>query len=162
MAEEKLNIVKDIVSRFLQLLLEEGKYEFDIQVLSQNEIKIYIGGEYSAYLIGKRGNTLLALQHLIRQIYIQNTGDFAENIKLIIDVDDYKRKRIEKLYQIVDKYISENHYKQRIPLPSMKASDRKIIHNYVTQKYPQYSTKSEGEEPRRRVVIFLNNAQNNQ
>lgn len=162
MAEEKLNIVTEIISKFLQLLFEEGTYQYEVEVLSQNEIKIYIGGEYSAYLIGKKGNTLLSLQHLIRQIYIQNTGDFAENVKLIVDVDNYKRKRIEKLYDIVEKYINENPGKERIALPSMKSSDRKIIHNYIAQKYPQYSTKSEGEEPRRRVVLFLNNAQNNQ
>ncbi|MCX8034836.1 MAG: KH domain-containing protein [Candidatus Dojkabacteria bacterium] len=162
MAEEKLNIVKEIISRFLQSLFEDDKYQYEVELISQNEIKIYIGGEYSAYLIGKKGNTLLALQHIIRQIYIQNTGDFAENVKLIIDVDNYKRKRLEKLYQIVEKYVNENSDKERIALPSMKASDRKIIHNYIAQKYPQYTTKSEGEEPRRRVVLFLNNAQKNQ
>lgn len=150
---DKLLKVQEIVDEFLQKGFG-GIYTAEYTPLSDNEIKIDITGKGVSYLIGQHGKTLLALQHLIRQIYINTTGDYEENVKLIIDIDQYKQKRIERIKDIARKAAEKClAIGQEITLPSMTAYERHIVHTYVQENYPHISSGSVGEEPNRRVAL---------
>lgn len=126
--------------------------------LSEREIKIDIGGNNVSYLIGQHGRTLLSLQHLIRQIYINQTGDFEEQTKIIIDVDHYKEKRNERIKDLAKNAVEKCKLLQKdITLPSMTAYERHVVHTFVQENFPDIQTGSVGEEPNRRVVLKIAN-----
>jgi spoIIIJ-associated protein len=139
-----------------ELLLKgfEGKYKAEYSPLSENELKIDITGEDVSYLIGQHGKTLLALQHIIRQMYINVSGDYTENLKLIVDVDGYKSKRIERIKELTKGAVEKSIQIGRdVTLPAMTPYERHVVHSYIQENYPDISTESTGEEPNRKVVI---------
>jgi len=150
---ERNEIVKQIVGE----LLEKGfsdRYNATFTEISPTEIKIDIRGEGVSYLIGQFGKTLLALQLLIRQMYMNQSGDFDEELKIIIDIDDYKIKRVEKIKELAkgaaDKALSLG---KEIALPAMNAFERHVIHEYIQENFPNLQSGSIGDEPNRRVVL---------
>ena len=149
------NFIK--IQEIVDKLLEAGygdRFKATYTPLSDTEIKIDINGDEASYLIGQHGKTLLALQHIIRQIYIHETEDYEEKIKIIIDVDDYKQKRIERIKDMTastaEKCLSLG---KEISLPSMTPFERHIVHEHIQENFPNISTSSVGEEPNRRVVL---------
>jgi spoIIIJ-associated protein len=150
---DKLIKVQEIVDKFLEKGFDQ-MYKAEYTVLSDSEIKIDISGDPVSYLIGQHGRTLLSLQHIIRQIYINQTGDYNEELKLIIDVDGYKQKRIDRIKDLA-KDTAEKCLQlgKEITMPSMSAFERHVIHDYVQENYPAVATSSIGEEPNRRVVL---------
>lgn len=149
------NLVKiqEIIDEFLQKGFH-GMYIAQYTPLSETEIRVDISGNGVSYLIGQHGRTLLALQHLIRQIYINTTEDFDEGVKLIIDVDGYKQKRVERIKDLArnaaEKSLSLG---MEITLPSMTAFERHVVHEFIQESFPEVETTSTGEEPNRRVVV---------
>lgn len=150
---DRKSIVKQIVEDFLKLGFGD-RYNVQFTDISENEIKVDITGDGVSYLIGQHGRTLLAFQLLIRQIYMNQTGDFDEELKIIIDIDDYKVKRTEKIKEFArnaaEKAISLN---QEVTLPAMNAYERHIVHDFINEFFPDMQTGSVGEEPNRRVVL---------
>jgi spoIIIJ-associated protein len=150
---DKKEILKNIVNEFLEKGFRE-RYSAKFTDISDTELKIDISGEGVSYLIGQYGRTLLALQLLIRQIYMNQTEDYSEDLKILIDIDDYKVKRIEKIKELAknaaDKSVSLN---QEVTLPTMNAFERHVVHDYINEIYPDMKTGSIGEEPNRRVVL---------
>lgn len=149
------NIVnaQEIIDDFLAAGFN-GLYKAEFTPLSENELKVNISGEGVSNIIGQQGKTLLALQHVIRHMYINITGDYEENLKIIIDIDGYKEKRLEKLKNLASsaaqKCIS---IQKEITLPSMTAYERHVIHDFIQTTYPELFTESVGAEPNRRIVI---------
>lgn len=145
--------VQELLDNLL-LLGFKGKFTAEYTPLSENELKIDIGGADVSYLIGQRGHTLLALQHVIRQMYINATGDYEENLKLIIDVDGYKSKRLDRIKdlarQAAEKCVQLD---REITLPSMTPYERHVVHSFVQENFPQLSTISAGEEPNRKIIL---------
>lgn len=145
--------IQEIVDDFLAKGFGE-RFKVEYTLLSDTEIKIDITGNGVSYLIGQYGKTLLAFQHIIRQIYIHSTGDFNEEIKLIIDVDGYKAKRTEKIKDIAknaaEKCLELN---AEIKMPTMNPYERHVVHEFVQENYPSIQTLSVGEEPNRRILL---------
>jgi len=145
--------IQEIIDNLLRIGFE-GVYTANYTPLSETEFKIDISGENVLYLIGQYGRTLLALQHLIRQMYINNTGDFDENIKIIIDVDGYKEKRVERIKDMAKSTAQKAlQIGREVTMPSMTAFERHVVHEFIQENYPDISTTSTGEEPNRRVVL---------
>jgi spoIIIJ-associated protein len=150
---DKLLKVQEIVDEFLEKGFG-GMYKAEYTPLSDSEIKIDITGNGVSYLIGQHGKTLLSLQHLIRQIYINTTGDYEEAVKLIIDIDQYKQKRIDRIKDLAMKSAEKcRAINREVTLPSMTAYERHIVHTFVQENYPDLNTASTGEEPNRRIVL---------
>ena len=147
------------IQKLIDDLLSNGfgeQYKAKYTPLSDTELKIDIEGEGVSYLIGQHGKTLLALQHIIRQMYIHQTGDFEENIKIIIDVDGYKAKRVDRIKDIAAKGVEKcRQFNREVTLPSMTAYERHVVHEFVQETYPDIITGSVGEEPNRKVVLKL-------
>ena len=116
----------------------------------ENRIEIKIFSDNNAILIGKNGKNMQALQTIIRQILKK---DIKEKIHLIIDVENYKEKRIRNL-EILAKKTAREVAKTKVEtkLDSMNSYERRIIHNILNDNKYVY-TESMGEEPNRYVVI---------
>ena len=107
-------------------------------------------------LIGKRGQTLDALQYLI-SLYVNRESDAYIRVKL--DTEDYRRRRKETLENLAKNIASKvKRTRKTVSLEPMNPYERRIIHSAL-QSDPAVSTHSEGEEPYRRVVVTLGKKQ---
>ena len=103
-------------------------------------------------LIGKHGQTLDALQYLTNLVANKNS---SERIRIIIDVEDYRERRIETLSRLAVRLADKvKRNGERVVLEPMNPHERKIIH-MALQNDRRITTLSEGEEPYRKVIIEL-------
>lgn len=145
--EETKNNVENFIKEFLKNLGEEYKYDINIE---KNEINVKIDGGNSGTLIGYRGETLNALQHILSLIANKHT---SAKVRVLLNVDGYKEKRektLEELALKVSKTVIRTN--KSITLEPMNAYERKIIHSKL-QDMTDIRTHSIGEEPHRRIVI---------
>jgi spoIIIJ-associated protein len=114
-------------------------------------LDIQMTGSDLGLLIGPKGATLLAIQNLARTVVHYETG--ANNGHINVDVGGYRRKRTEALIKFAQQVASTVQQSgSRTALEPMSAVDRKVVHDALGE-IDGVSTVSEGEEPRRRVVV---------
>jgi len=113
---------------------------------------IDITGPELGILIGRRGDTLDALQYLTNLAVARK---LSERVRIIVDVEGYRLRREETLVRLA-KRLSEKVKRTgiRIVLEPMNPHERRIIHTSL-QDETRISTSSEGDDPNRRVVISL-------
>lgn len=111
-----------------------------------------ISGPDLGILIGRRGETLEALQYLTN---LAVSKQLSERVRIIVDIEGYRQRREETLIRLA-KRLSEKVKRtgNRIVLEPMSPHERRIIHTALQNEF-RISTFSEGEEPNRRVVISL-------
>lgn len=114
-------------------------------------LRINIKSPDSALLIGYRGQTLRALQHLINIIW-QNR---KETSRIVLDVESYRQKQNQELEEMAER-MAQRVLKSKRPevLPPMTAYERRIIHLALANR-KDLTTESVGEEPNRRIIIRL-------
>ncbi len=143
-----------IVAReFLDGLVERMSLEAEIVVTQPEEetIELNLQGQDLGLLIGPKGATLLAIQDLTRTVVQRKTS--AANGRILVDVSGYRRKRKDALARFSRQVAEEVQATgTRRVLEPMSAADRKIVHDTVND-IDGVATVSEGEDPRRRVVI---------
>lgn len=101
-------------------------------------------------IIGKRGNTLDAIQYLLSLSVNKDRDDY---IKVLVDIKGYRKKREETLIRLANRMAEKTKYNKRpVKLEPMNPYERRIIHSAL-QHVNGIATYSEGEEPYRRVVI---------
>ena len=144
------NNIKIFLDEFSKSLNTEMTYEI---TKSEYGINVNINGENTGFLIGYRGETLYAMQNVISSVASRGLKD---RIRVILDIEGYKAKREKTLEDLADK-IAKTVVKTRrdVTLEPMQPYERKIIHSRL-QNNDKVSTRSIGEEPKRRVVISLN------
>ena len=133
-------------------LFEHMNVEAQANIVNEDEatINIELVGENLGALIGRRGETLDAIQHLAN--YSVNRG--SENrVRINIDAENYRAKRTESLERLAKKVAGKvTKYRRNITLEPMNAYERHVIHTAL-QEYPGVTTYSTGSEPNRRVVV---------
>ena len=115
-------------------------------------MNIDLSGPDMGILIGKRGQTLDALQYLI-SLFVNKEGDAYIRVKL--DTENYRERRkvtLEKLAKKIAYTVKRT--KKPVSLEPMNPYERRVIHSAL-QNDRYVCTRSEGEEPYRRVVIML-------
>jgi spoIIIJ-associated protein len=126
--------------------------EISTEIQDEDNFQVRIDGDDLGLLIGPRGATLSAVQELTRTVVQRKLN--AHNGRMIVDVSGYRQKRkvaLERFTrEVADQVIASS---QRRLLEPMSAADRKIVHD-TANDIEGVSTVSEGEEPRRRVVIL--------
>jgi spoIIIJ-associated protein len=106
----------------------------------------------SRFLIGREGETLRSLNHLVRKMLEKNLGEDSTQ-KLFIDINGYQKKRFEGLKNIAHMMAERARYfKSNIEIDPMPAHERRIIHMFL-ENNKDIKTESEGYGPNRRVVI---------
>lgn len=107
-------------------------------------------------LIGRQGQVLLALEHLMFALVNRHFKEVTEPIRFTLDIDDYRRKREWSLKQLVKEAVSElKQGKDFIVLPTMPRHERKFVHSYIQEQFPHLHTESLGQEPRRQIKIMI-------
>lgn len=117
-----------------------------------NETNVYIEleGPDCGTIIGRRGQTLDALQYLTSLVVNKEHEDY---VKVVIDAEDYRARREKTLEQLADKMARKAIKSHRsLKLDPMNPYERKVIHATL-QSNPRVTTRSEGQDPYRRVVI---------
>lgn len=115
-------------------------------------LRINLLGEHMGILIGRRGQTLDALQYLT-SLAVNKNGD--EYTRVILDTENYRTKRQKTLEALADKMADKcMRYHKRMSLEPMNPAERRIIHARL-QNNSRVVTFSEGNDPYRHVVIQL-------
>lgn len=144
----------DVASDFLDGVLDclDLDAEIVITELEGDLIEVALAGEGLGMLVGPRGTTLSALQELTRTAVLRKTG--TRRCRVVIDVAGYRSKRRTALEGFARRTAEDvlASGEMRV-LEAMAAADRKVIHDTVNE-IPGVTTRSEGEEPKRRVVLL--------
>jgi len=147
-----------IACKFLENLTSamSVKADFDIEK-NEGHVVVNITGTDLGILIGRRGDTLEALQFLTNLAVAKKLADRS---RIVIDVEGYRKRREETLISLA-KRLADRVKKSgnRVVLEPMSPQERRIIHTALQNEW-NVSTFSEGEEPNRRVVISLKRSNN--
>ncbi len=140
------------VRAFLTGLLERMgvKAELEFNRRENGGINVNLSGGNMGVIIGRRGETLDAIQHLTN--YVVNKGS-DKRMHVSIDAEAYRSKREESLTKLAEKMAEKAiKYKRSMALEPMNSYERHVIHTAL-QNYPGVTTSSTGVEPNRRVVV---------
>jgi spoIIIJ-associated protein len=136
----------------LDELLESGGLSVEVKISNLNGryVNLELDGRDVAFLVGKHGEVLNALQYLVNIIAGRKHGN---GIRATLEGDNYRRQREERLrkmaMQIAEQVADRN---EEAVLDALPAFERRIVHNALSEM-KGVTTYSEGEEPNRRVVI---------
>ncbi|MDR1042762.1 MAG: protein jag [Clostridiales Family XIII bacterium] len=138
-------------SEFLKSIIDNMKLDVNITVSENDEcVYIEIDGEDAKIVIGKRGQTLDSIQYLTNLVLNKDKEQYR---RVIIDVEGYRSRREKTLEQLAAKLANKAIRSGRsVRLEPMNPYERKVIHATL-QKVDGITTRSEGEEPYRRVII---------
>lgn len=115
-------------------------------------MNINLSGENMGIIIGKHGDTLDALEHLVSLAVNRGDGDY---VKIVLDTENYREKRRATLVRLAENLAnSVVNNKKKITLEPMSSNERRIIHSTL-QNNKYVDTYSIGEDPYRKVVIAL-------
>ena len=140
------------VRSFLTGLLERMGVKADLEFSRRENggINVNLSGGNMGVIIGRRGETLDAIQHLTN--YVVNKGS-DKHMHISIDAEAYRSKREESLTKLAEKMAEKAiKYKRSMALEPMNSYERHVIHTAL-QNYPGVTTSSTGGEPNRRVVV---------
>ena len=151
-AQAAAGSVEERIEQFLKGLLEHmgsdavpHAYRVD-----EESYRAELVGKDVGLLIGRRGDTLDAIQYLTG--YAINR-DREKRLRISVDAGDYRRKREESLQQLANKMAAKAvKYRRNFTLEPMNAYERHVIHAAL-QDYPDVTTFSTGTEPHRRIVV---------
>ena len=140
------------ISAFLTGLLERLEVEATPEIFATDEggYKIILQGQNLGAIIGRRGETLDAIQQLTN--YAVNHGQ-SKRVRIHVDAEGYRAKREESLQRLAVKVAGKVvKYRKNMTLEAMNAYERHVIHTAL-QDYPNVTTYSTGVEPNRRTVV---------
>lgn len=144
--------VGQAATEFLSGLAEAFGVKASVSVNREDdEIEVRVDGTDLGLMVGPSGATLLAIQDLTRVASQRRLGD--QDTRLRIDIAGYRERRREALSRFAQKVASEVvESGQARMLEPMTSADRKIVHDTLAE-IDGVTTRSEGEDPRRRVVV---------
>jgi spoIIIJ-associated protein len=145
-AEDARQIVEELLRKM------KIEYQIDTITAEQGTVRINIIGKDMGLLIGRKGETLNAVQYIAGLMSNRKRG---ERIRLILDVEDYRKKRDESLESLARRLSDKVKDTQKnVVMRPMTSQERRIVHTAL-QEDPQVVTYSMGDEPNRKVVIAL-------
>jgi spoIIIJ-associated protein len=152
--EEILSLASEILGELLERMqieaeihprVSEPRYPGDT-----SSLVLDLQGDDLGFLIGRKGETLAAVQHLLR---LMVNKVVQQRIHLVVDVEGYKVRREDALKKLALRIADQaTRRRRRIALEPMNAYERRIIH-ITLRNHPTVVTESVGEGPRRKVTI---------
>jgi len=144
--EETRMVLEDLLNK-MKIDYQINSVEFDA-----GRVRINITGKDMGLLIGRKGETLNAVQFILSLIV---NRDRPEKVHITLDVEDYRKKKEESLEALALR-LSDKVKKTRknVVMRPMTSQERRIVHTAL-QSDPQVTTYSLGDEPNRKVVISL-------
>lgn len=150
--KSKLHDIEDHEAlRFLKEVTEKMGLDLSIRAMAGDDmVYLEMDGKDSGTVIGKRGQTLDSIQYLTSLVVNKNSEKY---IKVVVDAENYRAKRQKTLEQLANRLAAKViKTKKYVRLEPMNPYERKVIHATLQQNR-NITTRSEGEEPYRRVVI---------
>lgn len=141
--------IKNYLSELLTKMGLETTFETKIR---GEQITIKMFSNQNNILIGRNGQTLNALQQIIRQHIFNIIGVYPY---ILLDVENYKEKcenHLEKLAKQIAREVTKT--KQPVIMDNMNSYERRIVHNTLAN-FKNITTFSEGEEPNRHIVVKI-------
>ncbi len=138
----------------LTVLLDKMKINYEIDSIEMDDgiVRINITGKDMGLLIGRKGETLNAVQ-LILGLMVNR--EVEEKVRVVLDVEDYRKRKEESLKNLaVNLSEKVKRTKRNIVMRPMSSYDRRVVHTAL-QGDPDIVTYSQGEDPHRKVVISL-------
>ena len=153
LGEEVRDEKSEQIRAFLKGLLEHMDSAAEVKVYESEKgrYKVFLEGEKLGALIGRRGETLDAIQQLTN--YSINRGSEKNRARVQVDAENYREKREQSLERLAEKVAGKvTKYRRNVTLEPMNAYERHVIHTAL-QDTPSVTTFSIGTEPNRRVVV---------
>lgn len=157
-ARKKLDVISE-GREFLERVFQNMQMDVTIDMEFDKEekvVSINLSGAEMGVLIGKRGQTLDSLQHLVSLVINKNSEEY---LRVKLDTENYRERRKTTLEHLAKNIAYKvKRTKRSMALEPMNPYERRIIHSAL-QNDNYVFTKSEGEEPFRHVVIMLKKGQ---
>jgi spoIIIJ-associated protein len=145
--DEASERVRGIVARVVHALGLHATVDIDE---SADEIRATVNGDDLGLLIGKHGATIDAIQHIAFRAAFR--GEELRK-QVVVDAAGYRERREGALHRMADRAAAEAlQYGRPVELEPMRATERKIVHTYLSER-SDVETHSEGDEPDRRLVV---------
>jgi spoIIIJ-associated protein len=140
----------DVAADLLEELLDKMGVDGEVEVREEDPVTLNIIGEDLGILIGRRGETLSAVQFVLNQMLNHKTGDW---LGVIVDAEDYRLRREDQLRGLARRMADRaRYYRQAVTLDPMPPNERRIVHLALAD-HASVETHSVGEGEDRRVVI---------
>jgi len=140
----------DIAADLLEELLDKMGVDAEGEIRDEDPITLNVIGEDLGILIGRRGETLSAVQFILNQMLNHKTGEW---LGVVVDAEDYRLRREEQLRGMARRMADRaRYYRQAVTLDPMPPNERRIIHLELAE-HGEVVTHSVGEGEDRRVVI---------
>lgn len=147
--------METIIQKALKLLLDKFGTEYDCVTVSEDNghYRANIECPNPARLIGKNGETLGAIQTLLKNILYANK---QEGLFVTVDVDNYRKDQEDRMIGKAQKFIDTMRDQNlgEIKLPPMTPYFRRVVHMWVLNNFPELASDSVGEGPTRAVRVF--------
>ncbi len=144
---EPADALEDLLAEIADGLGLEAKVEVE---QAEGVLRGCLRGDEVGLFIGKRGQTIDAVQHLAQRIVFP---EGPSSVRVTIDADGYRERRAETLHADADDAAEEALRTGRpVELDPMPASERRIVHEYLRER-GDVETHSEGDEPERHLVV---------
>lgn len=144
------NDVKNEIKDFINELKKKMNIDINIEVKEVDDVfNVLLISDNNSILIGKEGRTINALQLILRQ----TLNKYGLNIKVNLDVSNYKAKKVKNIeYEI--KKLARNVLDTKVEakLDPMNSYERRVVHTVISE-FEFLETESFGEEPERYVII---------
>ena len=149
-SDNPLDTEAEIAADYLEELLDIADLDGDIDTYIEGDRAHVSIVSQSEVLVGPNGEVLDALQELTRLAVMTETGNRS---RLMLDVAGYRDRRRKELVALATDAVAEvRNTSDRVPLAAMNPFERKIVHDAVAAA--GLTSESEGEEPRRHVVVL--------
>jgi spoIIIJ-associated protein len=143
-----LEEAKSVLGELLRLMDLDGVVEI---AMGTETAKLNVTGSELGVLIGRRGEKLASLQHLVNLIVARKEG---QHNRIAVDVENYRGRREDQLREVAQRAAERVIQSGKIiQLEAMPAVERRIVHMALVEN-PKVRTQSVGVEPNRRIVVL--------
>ena len=152
LGEEVDDAKAQAIKKFLTGLLQQMEVEAEVRVYQpeKGRYKVILEGKSLGTLIGRRGETLDAIQQLTS--YAVNRGG-DRRCRIQLDAENYRERREQSLCRLAEKMAEKAvRYRRNVTMEPMNAYERHVIHTAL-QDTPHVTTYSTGVDPNRRVIV---------
>ncbi|MDY5576859.1 MAG: RNA-binding cell elongation regulator Jag/EloR [Lachnospiraceae bacterium] len=153
MKEMPKKSIEEVAKEFLQDVFEAMKIQATVQInIHEDMMDVDLSGDEMGILIGKRGQTLDSLQYLLSLVVNKESENY---VKVKVDTENYRQRRKETLESLARNIAFKvKRTKRPVSLEPMNPFERRVIHSAL-QNDKYVTTRSEGEEPYRHVIVSL-------
>lgn len=152
---KKKDTIEDKAKEFLDkvFVAMNMAVNVDIKIIEEEKtMEINLSGDEMGLLIGKRGQTIDSLQYLVSLVVNKESKDY---LRVKIDTENYRERRKKTLEELAKNIAYKvKRTKRAVSLEPMNPYERRIIHSAL-QDDKYVTTKSEGEEPYRHIIVLL-------